>query len=290
MRDEDWKTIIALHQYQNLTKAAASLYLTQPTMTKQLARIEQELGTSIVRRSNKGISFTPEGEFLVQQAHKINEIMLETRRGLWQMQGGLSGTLNIGTSSSFARSQLPRLLQDYSAQNAQTKFKVTVMLSSEALEAVQNEKIHVAFVNGDRKHHEKQVLCSCGAAYAIASRPIGKEDLLTMDMIMHNRDSYSRNMLESWWKQNFDQPMPIGIVVQDIDTSLKWVKDGLGYGVMFSNCLNEDEQFYRYPLLEPDGTPMRRNTWAICKKDWADYPLVANFMQFIEDRGVRTVD
>ena len=191
MREEDWKTIIALYECQNLTKAAHSMYVSQPTLTKQLHRIENELGVTVVKRSNKGVTFTPEGEYLAHQARKIMAAVQETKKNIWRMRDGLCGTLKIGTSSSFARSQLPKLLSAYSAINEQVKFKVTVMLSTDVLEAVRSEAIHVGFVNGDRNHHEKQVLCSYGAAYAIANHPIEKNDLLSMDMIMHNRDSYS---------------------------------------------------------------------------------------------------
>jgi DNA-binding transcriptional LysR family regulator len=285
VREEDWKTIIVLHDCQNLTKAAHVLYVSQPTLTKQLHRIEQELGVSVVRRSNKGVSFTPEGEYLAHQAQQIISIVQETKKNIWKMRDGLGGTLKIGTSSSFARSQLPKLLNAYAAQNSQVKFKVTVMLSGEVLEAVRNESIHIGFVNGDRDHNEKQVLCSYGFAYAIANRPIEKKNLLDMDMIMHNRDALSRELIERWWKNNFDEPMRIGTIVQDIDTSLKWVHDGLGYGVVFSNCLSEDDHFFRLPLLDTEGRPIRRNTWAICKRDYADFSIIENFMNFIERSG-----
>ena len=290
MREEDWKTIIALYECQNLTKAAHSMYVSQPTLTKQLHRIENELGVTVVKRSNKGVTFTPEGEYLAHQARKIMAAVQETKKNIWRMRDGLCGTLKIGTSSSFARSQLPKLLSAYSAINEQVKFKVTVMLSTDVLEAVRNEAIHVGFVNGDRNHHEKQVLCSYGAAYAIANHPIEKNDLLSMDMIMHNRDSYSKELFERWWRSNFDEPMRIGTIVQDIDTSLKWVRDGMGYGVVFSNCLSDEDHFYKMPLLDNNGQPIRRNTWAICKKDYADYPIIENFMDFIEEHGPMGAD
>ncbi len=290
MREEDWETIIALYQYQNLTKAAASLYMSQPTMTKQLARIEQDLGTVIVHRDNKGISFTPEGEYLVQQARAISDLLHETRVGLLKMRRGLSGTLSIGTASSYARNQLSLLLQSYTEVNPKAHFKVKVMVSRDVLKAVQDGTIHVGFVNGDREHNEKKVLCSCGTAYAVAATPFEKEDLLHMDMIMHNRDEYTRSILANWWNQNFDQPMPIGIVVQDIDTCINWIKSGLGFGMIFSNCLSETEKFYRYPLIDADGTPVRRNTWAVCRRDWEDYPLIADFIGFIEARSPQWSD
>ena len=285
MREEDWKTLITLYECRNLTRAAKEMYLSRPTLTKQLHRIECELGLTVVKRSNKGVTFTPEGEYLVHQARKITELIQETKKNVWKMCGGTGGTLKIGTSSSFARAQLPRLLSAYSAINGQVKFKVTVMRSGEVLEAVRNETVHIAFANGDRKHNEKQVLCSYGYAYAVANRPIEKNDLLGMDMIMHNRDQYSKDIFERWWKNNFSEPMRIGTIVQDIDTSLKWVSDGLGYGVIYSNCFNESDNFFKLPLLDNDGRPIRRNTWAICRRDCAELPLIADFMDYIEKTG-----
>ena len=290
MREEDWKTIITLHKCQNLTKAACSMYISQPTLTKQLHRIESELGVAVVKRSNKGVSFTPEGEYLAHEAEKIISIIQETKRNIWKMRDGLGGTLKIGTSSSFARSQLPKLLNSYSAINAQVKFKVTVMLSGEVLDAVRNETVHVGFVNGDREHNEKQVLCSYGRAYIITNHEIEKSDLADLDMIVHNRDAYSKDILENWWKNNFDEPMRIGTSVQDIDTSLKWVKDGLGFGIVYSNCFNESDHFFKLPLLDSEGKHIRRNTWAICKRDYADFPIIQNFMNFIEESGPMGAD
>jgi len=82
MRDEDWRTIIILHECQNLTKAAAAMYLSQPTLTKQVHRIEAELGVAIVNRSNRGISFTKEGEYLAAQARSILKLIDDTKANL----------------------------------------------------------------------------------------------------------------------------------------------------------------------------------------------------------------
>ena len=285
MRDDDWKAILALYRYQNMTRAANALFMGQPTLTKQLYRMEQELGVSIVKRSNKGIVFTPEGEYLVQQAQKMADLMAETRSELLRMQGGISGTLKIGSSSSFARSQLPRMLQAYSEINPHTNFKVTVMISTEVLEAVRNDMLHVGFVNGDRDHNEMQVLCSRGTLYAIASRPFALAEMPEMNLIMHNRDAFSRNIIEMWWKSHFSQPMQVGVTVQDIDTSLQWIKSGLGYGFVFGNVLNEGEHLFRYPLLDSAGKPIYRNTWAIYRRDYSAFPLVKNFISYLENRG-----
>lgn len=288
MRDMDWKAIIAIHQHKNLTKAANSLFMSQPSLTKLLHKLEEELGVTLVERSNKGVTFTADGEYFVTQARKLLAIVDDTKRNFENSSDDIGGTLKIGTSSSFARIQLPKLLREYSEINNRVKFNVRVMPSAEVLESVRNDAINVGFVNGDRDHNENEVLCSSGSAYVISNKPIEKSDLIGMDMIIHSRDGYSIDLFESWWKNNFDEPMRIGYVVQDISTCLKWVGDGLGYGVVFSNYLTEDEQstICKMPLLDHNGEPIKRNTWAICRRDYTNSPRIYSFIDFISSRGI----
>ena len=53
MKDLDWKIIVTLYDCKNVTKAANMLYMSQPTLSKNLNRIEAELGEKIIERSNK---------------------------------------------------------------------------------------------------------------------------------------------------------------------------------------------------------------------------------------------
>ena len=85
MREEDLKIIITLHEWQNLSKAAAAMYISQPTLSKQLHRIEAELGAALVNRTNRGISFTKEGEYLASQAHSILALIEETKKNVRDM-------------------------------------------------------------------------------------------------------------------------------------------------------------------------------------------------------------
>lgn len=59
MRMSDWNLIQTLYECRSLTKAAGLLYLTQPTLTKRLQAIEEELGVTVAVRGKRGISFTP---------------------------------------------------------------------------------------------------------------------------------------------------------------------------------------------------------------------------------------
>ena len=281
MKEEDFLMINTLYNLQNLTRTAEALYLSQPTLTKHLHTIEEELGITVVQRNNRGVVFTPEGEYLAQQSRHIYNDIRNLRKHLSGMQQELSGTIRVASSSSFARIGLLQLVDGYSRVNSKVNFRINVMLSSEALRAVENEKADIAFVNGDREHDNKQILCSAGNMCIISRDKITLEELPERTMITHNRDKYSRNLLEHWWKRTFESPMPVGTRVQDIDTSLRWVRDGRGYGVIFDNCLSREEDFYMLPCLDENGQPIRRNTWAICRKENADMPIIQSLMDYI---------
>mgnify|MGYP001777947044 CR=1 FL=1 len=78
MKDTDWKILYELYMTPNITKVAEKLFIAQPTLTKRLQYIEEEFQTRILIRSNKGVQFTKEGEFLMHQA----ELYLQFRSGI----------------------------------------------------------------------------------------------------------------------------------------------------------------------------------------------------------------
>ena len=78
MRDIDWKILYELYTTPNITKVAEKLFMAQPTLTKRLQFIEEEFQTRILIRSNKGVQFTKEGEYLMHQA----ELYLQSAAGL----------------------------------------------------------------------------------------------------------------------------------------------------------------------------------------------------------------
>ena len=70
MKDTDWEILYELHRNPNMTKVANLLYITQPSLTKRIQHMEEEFQVTIVNRTTKGLEFTPEGDFLAEQAAK----------------------------------------------------------------------------------------------------------------------------------------------------------------------------------------------------------------------------
>lgn len=81
---------------ENITKAAALLHVTQPTLSRQIAQLEEELGVKLFERSNHNIILTDEGMLLKRRAHEILSLEEKTRREFMQ-EKHLSGEISIGS-------------------------------------------------------------------------------------------------------------------------------------------------------------------------------------------------
>ena len=82
---------------ENITKAASLLHLTQPTLSRQLIQLEEELGVKLFRRSKHRIILTEEGMLLRRRAEEIVALAEKTRDDLQHRQEQLAGTISIGS-------------------------------------------------------------------------------------------------------------------------------------------------------------------------------------------------
>ena len=66
MEERDWQIIKTLYEQKNITKTARVLYMSQPTLTARIKQIEESLGTKLLYRGNKGITFTETGLYTLK--------------------------------------------------------------------------------------------------------------------------------------------------------------------------------------------------------------------------------
>ena len=91
--------IIAIAKYQNITRAAESLYISQPTMTKFLQQLEKNINQKLFTRVGKKLLPTYAGERYIDRAAEILAIKNDLDQELSDISDGASGSLKIGFSS-----------------------------------------------------------------------------------------------------------------------------------------------------------------------------------------------
>lgn len=111
------KYFLAVAREENITKAAEQLHITQPTLSRQLAQLEEELGVHLFERGTRRTTLTTEGLLLRRRAEEIVELMDKTERELSEQEELVDGTVSIGwgelESVKFVASMLRAFSEKY---------------------------------------------------------------------------------------------------------------------------------------------------------------------------------
>ncbi|MBT1094594.1 LysR family transcriptional regulator [Streptomyces sp. Tu102] len=88
--------LVALARERHFVRAAAACYVSQPSLSAAIRRLEHELGVPIVRRGRRYEGLTPEGEVVLAWAHRMLAERDALRQELSSLRDGLTGTLRLG--------------------------------------------------------------------------------------------------------------------------------------------------------------------------------------------------
>ncbi len=282
MDESDWKILVELKRCGTITRTAERLNMSQPNLSKKLQAIEHELGVGVVLRTTKGVSFTPEGDYLAREAAEVLARFGEIRHSLLKIGDGRAGTIKIGMTNAFARYTLPSWLKHYKTIFPDVDFDVATDVSSRIVERLVADEIHVGFIRGDLDGDFERTLIGADRAHLVNRDPIELADLPKTPQITYLSDPWAVKLLDGWWHAHFSRPPLVGMRANHGETCLEMVANGLGYGIFLSpHFLERSTELFRRPLAYPDGRPFGRNSWMISTPAFAGLPLVANFIDYV---------
>ena len=116
MNIRDLEYLVALSEHKHFRKAAEACFVSQPTLSGQIRKLEEELGVALLERTSRKVLFTDAGLTLVAQAQKV---LLEVKvlTELASEQGGsMSGPLHIGFIPTVGPYLLPHIMPQDKSQ------------------------------------------------------------------------------------------------------------------------------------------------------------------------------
>lgn len=115
---------LAIAREENFTKAAQQLHVTQPTLSRQIADLEQELGVELFVRSNHNIFLTEDGMILKRRAQEILSLADKTKRDFLQKDEALSGTISIGSGEFRSTEYLAKIIAAFRKKYPNVRYEI----------------------------------------------------------------------------------------------------------------------------------------------------------------------
>jgi LysR family cyn operon transcriptional activator len=115
---------LAVAESLHFSKAAEKLFVTQPTLSHQLAELEAQIGTPLFDRAGKNVRLTQAGEvFLAYAKRSLDEIEAGCN-ALAELEGLQRGELSIGVTQSFVHRLMPPIIAEFSARHPAVRLRV----------------------------------------------------------------------------------------------------------------------------------------------------------------------
>jgi DNA-binding transcriptional LysR family regulator len=143
---EAFEAVVA---YRSFTRAAESLYLTQPAVTRQIAALEAELKTRLFDRLGRTVQMTAAGEALHRYAEQIVRLAREAQHAVTDIETGVAGRLTVGASNTLATYVLPPLLRRFRESHPRVEIAVHTGASAQVLEMVRRNEADIGLVTAE---------------------------------------------------------------------------------------------------------------------------------------------
>ncbi len=121
---------------ENITRAAQNLHITQPTLSRQLMQLEEELGTPLFHRSSRRIVLTEDGMLLKRRAQEILELTEKTQRELAGREE-LAGEIAIGCGETCNMAHLSDFMVAFRKEHPMVRFRIYSATADEVKERME---------------------------------------------------------------------------------------------------------------------------------------------------------
>ena len=138
----------------SFTRAAAGLFITQPSLTKQIKNLEEYIGTKVINRKHTGVTLTPEGKVLYDYAKRILRMREEVHEKILSLKENESGNIFVSASSIPATYLLPNVIAQLRNQAPGIRVHLQTVDSEEARLSILGDQAEIGFI-GKELHDRK---------------------------------------------------------------------------------------------------------------------------------------
>lgn len=146
MNIQQLEYLIAVDKYKHFGKAAQACFITQPTLSAMIQKLEEELEVKIFDRSSHPIRTTDMGQPIIEQAYKILDSVNELREKADLLKNVIGGKLTVGIIPTVSSYLLPGQILDFVEKHPKIQLTVREMTTDNVIKALKNGEIDAGII------------------------------------------------------------------------------------------------------------------------------------------------
>lgn len=237
---------LAVAREESISAAAETLHLTQPTLSRQLMDLEEELGKKLFLRGNRKVTLTEDGVLLRKRAGEIVELVEKTESEFHEPEEWIGGDIYIGGGETDAMRLIARAAKEFQALHPQVRYHLFSGNAEDVTERLDKGLLDfgVLIEPADLKKYDLMklpatdvwgVLMPKGSPLA-ARDAVRKEDLWDLPLLV-SRQSLGQNEIYAWLGRNAEA-LNIVTTYNLIYNAALMVEEGMGYALTLDRLVN----------------------------------------------------
>lgn len=284
---------LAVAQEESISGAAEYLHLTQPTLSRQLMDLENELGKKLFIRGSRKVSLTEDGILLRKRASEIVELVEKTESEFWGTEEAIAGDIYIGGGESDAMRLIARTARELQLSHPNIHYHLFSGNAHDVCERLDRGCLDFGILldPGDLKRYD-YISLPVTDVWGVLMRkdsPMAEkealhpEDLLDKPLLL-SRQSMGRDKLSTWFGQAYTS-LNVTATYNLIYNASLMVEEGLGYALALDRLVNTsgDSQLCFRPL-EPR---LEVQLYVVWKKFQIFSKAAARFLTVLQETAAK---
>lgn len=237
---------LAVAKEQNISAAAHSLHLTQPTLSRQLKELEEELGTQLLIRGTRKITLTDSGQLLRKRAEEILHLVDKAEKEVMQPTEAIRGEIYIGTGETDGVRQIARAANNLQKKHSGIHFHIVSGDAVDVCERLDKGLLDFGILLGDidktKYNYMELPMKDVWGVLMQRSSPLAQQssvspkDLWDKPLIL-SRQSENKSGLYHWLQKDPAELHSVATYNLIYNASLM-VDEGMGYAFTLDKLVN----------------------------------------------------
>jgi DNA-binding transcriptional LysR family regulator len=293
MADRRLQVFHAVAKHRSFTKAAETLFMTQPAVTFQIKQLEEQFNVRLFERGHGQISLTEAGRVVFDYAERILGLSSELDARMKDLTGHVAGVLMIGASMTIADYLLPQVLGEFKARYPSVVPRLLVANSEAVQNQVAEHSLDIGFIEGESLlpslvtevccEDELQLVCAPSHPLAKA-KAVTPEALAQHAYISREPGSGTREVADRYLQKAGAADALHPVMELGSPEALKGlVSTGYGFAIMSRATVAKETRLGELVGI-PFAPRMVRNLSAVFPKQKFHPKMLASFVAFAKER------
>lgn len=253
------EVFLEIARTMNFTRAAENLHIAQPAISKSIQKLEQELQLTLIDRTSKQISLTPEGKVFLHHAKAILTQVNDMKTEMYELRGLEKGEIRIGLPSMFGSYYFPPLIKEFKKSYQHLQISVVEEGTMQIQRLVERKEIDLGIILVDEPPEEldyypllqeEMVVCVPVSHSFAQKRFVTYHDLIQEPLVLFKEGYFQRHLILESSKITGVSPN-VTFSSNQLSLIISLVREGLGITLFLRTVVDSDPNLTAIPLEPP---------------------------------------